>query len=270
MNLTGPSASMINTIITTTENLGVAVPTPVADAYARYTKTDTALRTVYVGDGALATAVLAALDAGQDPNVDHEVQRIVTSAAAGNEAVATQVRSKVLQDLVAALTDSADDLVAAWQEPFNAAAADIATTAAQLGPISLAATDAVVRQGGEAADQWAKASQANATIDTIVGAWTTLAMQTRFVPLNNRNGMLRFTDPTFDQWDSIPLSEAKYNAWDAYGLGLKLSLASSADYIARGQAMEAGYQQIAGAAADTASGKQDMTFVQAARSAFVR
>lgn len=227
------SAAQISSILRTTEKVGAKVPGDITKAYARYEKVNAALSTIYVGGNALADATLAAIDNNRDPAADPEVQRILASQSTGQEGVTGAVRQTVLGELVQAAGANADKLIAAWQKPFDTAALTVRETAQQLGPIALSDAQAILTKGGDAAEQWTKASQANHVIDDIVAAWTLLAAQTQFVPDSRNLHLLKFTDPTLEQWEEHGLNARRLSAWDAHALGLPLTLADGPEYMAR-------------------------------------
>lgn len=227
------SVTQIASIIATTQNLGQKVPAELVKAHDRSKNIVDRSSRIYASDKDLNAAMLTALDNDRDPAADPDVQRIVLSQAIGNEHRLQGIRSAVTDDLLQALATNANALVKLWQKPFDEAAHTIARTARILGPIKLEDAAAILEKGGNAAQLWTEAKQADGVIDSIMSAWTSLAIETQFAPNDRRLKMLRLTDPTLDQWESLDLIEQRLGAWDAHALGLTLSLADGPEFSAR-------------------------------------
>jgi len=232
------TATQINTIVATTQNVGGKVPKALTTAIAKYDTVNAKLDRMYIGGTALEDAALAAIDAGQDPAADPEVQRILTSRQIGQEGLTGQLRTRMLQRMLAVLRESVENLIDTWQAPFHEAAAVIVETREALGGIDLNDSQAILARGGDAADQWGRATNANRTIREIVGAWNTLAAEAQFVPGSTHYLMLRFTNPTLEQWEEHSLRERKLTAWEAHALGLPLDLATPTEYMDRIAALD--------------------------------
>jgi len=219
------SLTRIQGIVTTTETIGAKVPADLTKAIARAAKIREAVYSIRSGRQDLAAATLTAIDAGRDPAADPEVQAILTRRAL-TDGVEVLVANMVDADVVTALQGNVDALIESWQAPFDKAAQEIATAAASLGNIDLDNAADVLHKGGNAAEQWGIATRANRTIREITDAWTTLAHQTGFAPLNRHHIVMRMAEPTLEQWEDQQLQERNISAWEANGLGLKLSLAN--------------------------------------------
>lgn len=249
------SVTQIASIIATTESLGQKVPADVSKAHERYQRIMAGAATIYRDGHELNAATLTALDEGRDPAADPEVQRIATSQLIGNEHQVQALRTVVTDDLLQAVARNANAIVKAWQKPFDVAVQTIARTAKQLGPIRLDDSAVILAQGGAAAQHWTEAKQADTLIHNIAASWTILAMQTQFAPNDRRLQMLRITDPTYEQWESLELIDQRMSAWDAHHAGLALSLADGPEFNARWQRIESEREQRSNQRRDQVLGK---------------
>ncbi|MGY1691998.1 hypothetical protein [Geodermatophilus sp. SYSU D01105] len=238
MNLT--VANHFRTIHTAAEQVGAKLPTNVLEAWERSNRITEAVEQLYPPQGALVTAVIAALDADRDPATDKTVQRVLTAQRLGSSSgpVHNGARTVLDADLVRVLRANVDGILTALAGPFNAAAATLAACHARLGDVDLDDTTTIVRQGGDAAAVWAEARAAVTVIERVDLAWSTLAMATMFAPVGGNHAALRITEATAEQWHSLDeLRRSRVNPWFVVRAGLPLTLASGADYARRIEAV---------------------------------
>jgi hypothetical protein len=219
------SLAQIQTVLNATETVGAKVPAELTKAISRAAKVREAAAAMTSGRNDIAAAVLAAIDANRDPAADPEVQRLNTIQAL-HDGVRSQVTNLADAEVVTALQGNVDALIESWREPFDKAAADIASAAASLGNIDLAAASDVLHRGGDAAEQWGIATRADRTIREVLDAFALLAHLTGFASLTRHYLVLRMATVTLDQWEGHGLVERKLTAWEAQHLGLTLSLAN--------------------------------------------
>ena len=220
------------TILTLMAQNDVDAPEVVA-ALGRAREIENAATRIGLGRGALGEAVFAALDAGRDPATDPEVQRAITANYLDNPGVAEAVREAAYGRARAVCDEYRDDIVTAWRKPFNVAAATLAGAYDRIGEVELDNADAILRNGGDIAEVWAKARAAVATIRAIRNGWSTLAEFTRAVNVDNHFRPLNFIDPTVDQWLGDHLRESRIDAWDATRGGYTLALPTFDEYRQR-------------------------------------
>jgi hypothetical protein len=221
-------------VVAMSNAVGAKLPAPVLESYDRLTRIAKKAETIYPPRGALIDAVLAALDADRDPVTDPDVQRAHLAMQIGSsEGVGRQVTEVAAGQMRDTFSLHAEAIVKAWQKPFNAAAAELATAHERIGDVPLEDTDTILRAGGDIAAVWAKAQQAAAVVDQLDVAWLALATLTRFAPIDPRFPALRIADVDAEQWASAGLERKSVTAWNAQLSGLRLSLAGGAEYVAR-------------------------------------
>lgn len=247
-------------IITTLQDSGAKIPKPVDAAWQRTVRMSEALQAMpYPGDE-LPVAVAAAIEAGRDPSADAEVQRLLTGQQiAGNQGIMQSVEAIGYEQFQQVCREQADAIVQALRIPFDQAATALAEAHGRIGNAPLGDTDAIVRQGGDAAATWAKATAAAATVDQIVNGWTTLATFTRLVQLDPRYSALRLAAVTYETWMSSELQHRRLTPWEAATSELSLSLPTITEYRARIAAIEAGHA-LAAQQAEAAMKDQLRTF----------
>jgi hypothetical protein len=183
----------------------------------------------------LAEAIARSIADGADPSIDPEVQRIVTCGAIGS--VALEVERVANDQLAETLNAQADQIVKAWRKPFDKAAQALKEAHAVLGSVPLAATDEIVRRGGDAAEAWGRAQRASETIDLIVSGWVSLATIGHLSP-TRRHMTLRIADVNPNTWLDDNLTEQKLSPWEIVCAGYPLSLPTPAEYQQRTRAVE--------------------------------
>ncbi|MDQ3416418.1 MAG: hypothetical protein M3474_04840 [Actinomycetota bacterium] len=122
-----------------------------------------------------------------------------------------------------------DKIVAGWRKAFDAAVLDLAAAHKRIGNRSLDDTTSIMALGDDIADEWARATKAVQTIDTVIGAWTALMQLTR-VTLAAEYRPLKLADLTLDQWLTLP---AKVEPWGAVRAGITPTLPTLDEYRAR-------------------------------------
>lgn len=234
------------TILTLIEQHNVKAP-KVTAAIKRAQEIETAATRLGVSVNAASDAVFAALDAGRDPAADAEVQRAITANYLDNPGMAQHVREAAYGRARAVCVDYLDDIVDAWSEPFNAAAATLADAHEHIGHVQLDNADAILRHGGDIAEVWAKARAAVTTIRAVRLGWTSLAEFTGAVNVDGHYRALVTIDPTAEQWIGDHLRESNVDAWEATLKGYTLDLPTFDGYrerIARVNADEDTYRRL--------------------------
>lgn len=155
--------------------LDVPPPGPVAEAFDRHDTITTGIDNIAVGN--LARLVTDALIDGRDPTTDPDVQRAVTANAVTD--AKPSIVSAAMDRLTTTILDQSDQIIEAWRDPFNRAAADLHAAYEVLGDIDLTDTDTIVRLGPDATAAWAKATTATTTVNLCVDGWHTLRILTR-------------------------------------------------------------------------------------------
>jgi hypothetical protein len=210
---------------------GVRLPKTITDAIARADR----IRASRPVSPTVAATVADARAAGRDPGSDPAV-----IAAVVNRAILDAERTiddQALASLAAAYTEHADELVAAWRKPFDAAAAELNAAHAVLGDVALSDSASVVKKGGSAADAWVKATKAVELIGRIVTAWVSRARVTNTHRQGEKLQHARvLADLTPGQYLDAELGQ---NAWDLIRQGHELSLPTLDEYRARGDAVVA-------------------------------
>lgn len=236
MNITDRStATQIITAITTTE---AKVPKTVTDTYARAVKLSEATRNLSAGSGALAVAVAAALEDGRDPTADPEVQRVLTASQLANDGVMQAVDGIAFDRFRDVCREHADTIVAALRKPFDQAAAALNEAHDRIGSVPLDNTAAIIAKGGDAADAWASAQAASATIEAVVSGWSALGDFTRLAPLAPRYRTLRLAAVDLDTWHNHRLAHGTATPWEAVLAGLDLHLPTFSEYRDRVRSLE--------------------------------
>lgn len=228
----------IASIFRALKDTGTTAPKAVTAANANAVRVATAARALAPRPDDLGAAVTAALIAGKDPGLDPTVISLIVRAQVGNEGIGQMVDGQVYGRLQEACHEHADELVDIWREPFTAAATALTSARGVLGGLDLTDTASIVRIGPAATEQWAAATTAVKTIDTIDGGWQALGEFTRLSPRNPIYPALRFVDATLDQWADHHLERRKIDGWEAARLGLTLSLPTFAEYHQRIRTIE--------------------------------
>lgn len=218
-------------LLATFVSLDVPAPKPVADAAARLEATTEAFHQLPPpGPNDVPMAVIAALDAGIAPADSPDVRRaLVAYDLAGRATLDDSVGAVLRDELQAAARDHADDTIAAWSAPFDAAAERIAKAHAVLGGLDLGDTDAIIRRGGKAAEAWGTARAATAVIDTVVAGWASLHLFLTGNHHDKRHRLLLIADIDPDTWIDQHLEGSKAEPWKAVSDGHRLRLPTLAE-----------------------------------------
>lgn len=231
-------ATQIFTAINTT---GAKAPKAVADAWRDVQRVGEAARQLHPGRDALGAAVAAALIAGKDPIADSQVQRIVIGAAIGLEGVALQVDGVLYDRLRTVIAEHADQLVAAWRVAFDKAASVLVNAYERIGPVALADADLWLAHGKDAAELWTQARAASEIIEQIRGGWVAFGEFTGLVRIDATYRVCHVAEPTYEQWVSNNLRNAKRTPWELLLAGLPtLSLPTASEYHQRVQVITDG------------------------------
>ena len=225
MNITDRAAT--GQIIQATTTTGAKPIPAVADAYARTVKLASEVRHLGPRRDAIAVAVAAALDRGDDPGTDPQVQAILVRQQIANEGVAVQVDAIAFETFREVCTQQADALVQSWRVPFDRAAGVLVAAHQAIGDLALDSPGEILAKGGDAAKTWVDASTANDTIDRILLGWSALGEFTHRVPRDRRWNVVRLAavDPaTFGALND------KATPWEAILAGVVLSLPTFGEF----------------------------------------
>jgi hypothetical protein len=176
-----------------------------------------------IGDD-LPAAVLDALAAGRDPVTDARVRdAVVAREVAGcGHSVETALNARVVDFL----HRNADAILAAFVTPFDAAAATIAAVADKLGPVDLDDTRAILNRGGDAAQLWADAQNAERVIKTIRDTFALFGAIHPSHAVDARYKILTYADVPAGRFLDDQLSRVDLPAFEVVQRGIPLSLAS--------------------------------------------
>lgn len=236
--------TQVSIIVAASKAVGVALPAKVAKAHEATSVALKAMRDIYPKAG-LAPVVAAALLAGRDPAADPEVQRTHLAMQLGEHGVSVGVENILIERVRQEFTTQADAIVATWAKPFDGAAADLGRAFDRLGAIDLADTNAVVQQGGDAAEIWGKAQTASQTLSTITNGWTALVEFTRTANINRRYPALRIAAVDAATWSELELNHKRLSAWEAVVAGLVLALPTASQYRERIASLDRGIAELA-------------------------
>lgn len=161
----------IEQILRCARSLGADLPEPVAELEAARRRFDTAASTLGPEPGRLVDAVRAAIDNGQDPASDPEVQRLVTATSlAGNRELHDQLNHFGLGELRTAILEHTDEILDTWRPAFDAAVDAITTALDTLGTGRRGSLPRQPDHDQAAARAWAEATTAISTIRQVRGA----------------------------------------------------------------------------------------------------
>jgi hypothetical protein len=227
-------------IVSSFETTSTPMPTAIAQIHERYVKVEAAMSAQTMPSKSVAEAVLAAIEAGNDPTTDPTVQQALTGAElASRMGLTDEVPGIVLEELAARCRTHGDELVDAWRVSFSAAASAITDALAVLGPIDLDDTRAVVRKGADATTSWTAATEATRTIAAINSGWGAfhaLVKNGRFP--DKKHALLRIAAVPGDVWLERDLAERLPDPWAAVLEGLELSLPTLDEYADRITALD--------------------------------
>ena len=228
--------SVIATIIGTADRLD-ALPKPVRKEWDRIKGLQDKVRFLELPAHSLPRAALAVLEADGDMMNDPDIQRAVISRALN------EVRPSIAAELDDQTADFIDlhgqDILDAFHKPFDAAAATIDRCRERLGDIALEDAKAALSKGGDAAQVWADAQAADQTIQAIA----TAAKLMRHNTVDPRYRVLIIADIPPATFLDDQLSGEKMRPWDVARKGYKLSLADTATFDERRNAITTEMQQ---------------------------
>lgn len=228
-------------LIAALDKVGAKPPAAVAESYATTIRVSDAVRVIGVRPESIYPAIAAALTRGDDPTADPEVQRILTSGQISNGGVIAGVDDIAFSRFREVAAEHSDDIVTAFRKPFDRAVTTLTTAHQSLGDVPLEDSGTILRIGGDAPAQWAKATAAAATVKNIVLGWAALAAFTGISSDAIHYQVLRITAPTYEQWMSQELEGKHADPWGLVIAGLSLSLPTVSEYRQRVAAIEAGH-----------------------------
>jgi len=220
-------------LISTFDATGTKPPKAVADAWARVEKVTAAVGNLMPPEGALYRAIFAAVDAGQHPSTDPDVQRLVVSQTIAHAGTAEGVPAIAFDLLRETARAHAGEIVSSLRGPFDAAAAALKAAFNRLGDVALDDAGTILHRGPAAAESWGKAQTAIATIESVRTGWAALDTLTTNRTPSRRHAMLVLADVSADQWDAHNLTDHKAEPWAAVTMGLRLSLPTPAEFSQR-------------------------------------
>jgi hypothetical protein len=220
-------------LIAALDKVGAKAPAAVTESYATTVRVSQAVREIGVRPETIYPAVAAALTRGDDPILDADVMRILVSGMISNPGVTAGVEDIAFTAFREVAAELADSIVAAFAKPFDRAAAELVTAHDLIGDVPLEDSDTILRIGGDAPAQWAKAQAAAATITSIVRGWVALADFTRHPTDPIRHQVLRVAAVDFQTWQTGQLEGKHADPWAAILEGLTLSLPTYSEYAER-------------------------------------
>lgn len=224
--------SNTNVILSTFDATGTKAPKAVIDAKAQRDQLTAAAATIQPAPDTFAQAVADALLAHRDPCTDKAVIGAMVGQQIRQIAATDTLEAVAFDGLARALIDSADEIIEVWRKPFNVAAADLMAAFEKIGDKPLEDSASILRLGGDIADVWTKAREANQLIDKIALGWAVLGELSRRASLVSQYRVLRIAD--------VPPRRAlrefrnvKLTPWEAVTKGLPLSLATLDEFRER-------------------------------------
>lgn len=159
--------SAMDSAMATAQRLGVTVPKHIAAEHAKIRDLAVKARAFEheLRTEPMSTAALAALEAGNDPTADPEVQRAVVRRALGE--LPRGLDGALSERAQAFAEEYAPTILGLFAEPFAQAAATITQALESLGDVDLDDTAAVLSRGGDSAMLWAQAKGADKAIGDI-------------------------------------------------------------------------------------------------------
>jgi hypothetical protein len=213
---------------------GITAPAELAEATRRATQHIATIEAISPKQGELPSAILKALDAGQDPAADPETQRLVI--AMNLASVASNVREQVQSDSIDTLRFLVPDILQLLSDAMDEAVADMQDALKVLGDIDLSEHEAVLAQGGSIASAWVKANVANQRAGHIITAWHTLVSSAGL--RNPGQTPLVYLEPTYEEFtdkeQALPAS-----VWDAIRRDITVKMSGRDDWATRRQAIDA-------------------------------
>jgi hypothetical protein len=227
------------------EKVGAKPPAAVTTAWQDTQKLSKGVRAIGCLPEIVYAAIASALQRGDDPAGDAEVQRILASGQISNGGVIDGVDDIAYSWFREVCAEHADDIVAALAKPFEAAAKTLVNAHQVLGDVPLSDSDTILRIGGDAPAHWAKAQAVVTTITSISRGWFALAEFTGHRNDPIRHQVLRLSAPTYEQWMSQAFEGKPADPWALVILGLDLALPTLTQYAERVDTITQGTQQAA-------------------------
>jgi flavin-binding protein dodecin len=228
-------------LIAALDKSGAKTPPAVAESYATTIRVSDAVRAIGVRPETVYTAIAAALTRGDDAASDLEVQRILASGQISNGGVIAGVDDIAFSRFREVCAGHADAIVTAFRKPFDQAATTLTTAHQSLGDVPLEDSGTILRIGGDAPAQWAKATAAAATVKNIALGWAALAAFTGISSDAIHHQVLRISAPSYEQWMSQELEGKHADPWGLVIAGLSLSLPTASEYRQRVAVITAGH-----------------------------
>lgn len=218
------AVNTLQQVIVNASRLGATIPKAVRAEHDQLAALAEKTRNGLQIPDTLPAAILDALAAGRDPATDPATRDAVIArqVAACTPSVETALNGRV-EDF---LHRNAQAILDALAKPFDAAAITIAAVCKQLGDVDLGDTRAVLARGGTAAQLWADAQAAEATIKTVrdtVGLFG--AVSSRYA-VDGRYPVLVYADIPADRFLDEQLTRVAPPAYELAQRGFRLSLAT--------------------------------------------
>lgn len=210
--------------------LGVTIPKATAAAIAEGEALAEKVRSLDL-EADVAGAVLAALAKGADPFTDPDVIREVTRQRVRESGVSLD--NAVTGHAQHVINTHAAEILEAFRGAFDTAADDLARAHAKLGDIALDDTDVILKQGGNVAALWAKARQAEETINAIRQTFGVLLGNSDAHVYEAQYRALAIADIPPADFLAHGLRHNGITAWDITRNGWPLDLATPETYAAR-------------------------------------
>jgi len=228
---------LIDQVFATAVRIGAKVPKHLADEHQKIALLADASRRLEVPTD-MPGAVLAALEAGNDPLTDEGVRNVVI----GRE-IDLHTHGIAERLGVRAMTwvgDNVDELLAVFIKPFDTAAATLTQAAERLGDVDLDDMKAVLAKGGDAGHVWADAQEAEKTIASIQTIWKQIALFVPRVSLDSRWRLLMIADiePAAYVDQELNTGSAHLRPFELIRRGHRLSLATPTTLLERKAAVQ--------------------------------
>jgi hypothetical protein len=230
-------------VMSTTTTTGAKAPKAVLDAYQRATRISDTVHSIPAPQGAVAVAVAAALDRGDDPAADAGVMQALTANSLVGRGITDAVDDIAYAQFLEVCRDEADAIINAWSRPFTGAADTLTAAHQRIGDLPLQDSATILQKGGDVAHVWAQATSASEVIDTIRTGWVALAQFTRLATIDPRYPVLRMAAVSGAVWTERNLERQQLSPWEALIAGLDLSLPTFGEYRQRVAQLEADLQR---------------------------
>jgi hypothetical protein len=221
------------------DQLGLKMPAAFETAEKNLAQLGNAATKLQATPGKLAAAVAAAILKGADPAADPEVARLVIAERLGEQGTINAVSGHAEAQLVQALSDNVAPMIEQWRAVFDKQATALTKAAKVLGDVDLELdANQILNRGGDVAQHWTAARDANHAIKNIQGVWSLLATVTRFAAVSPEWRIMIVTAPTLTQWEDQNLRGAKMSPFEMLKAGLTLDLAEASGYRERMTALQ--------------------------------